>query len=62
MWGVKDLEAHVNIYIGPRAQYKEEPLLGHGKNPSLARYGRGQRERLITERGTSGHSMEQEKY
>ena len=31
--GVKDQEAHVNIYIGPRAQSKEEPLLGYGKNP-----------------------------
>ena len=28
MWGVKDLEAHVNVYIGPRAQPKEKPLLG----------------------------------
>ena len=25
LWGVKDWEAHVNIYIGPRAQSKEEP-------------------------------------
>ena len=33
LWGVKDQEAHVNIYIGPRAQSKEEPLIGHGKNP-----------------------------
>ena len=36
MWGVKDLEAHDNIYIGPRAQFKKEPLLGHRKNPSSA--------------------------
>ena len=33
LWRVKDQEVHVNIYIGPRAQSKEEPLLGHGKNP-----------------------------
>ena len=62
LWGVKDQEAHVNIYIGPRAQSKEEPLFGHGKNLSSAKYGREQRERLITERGTPGHSMEHEKY
>ena len=36
LWGVKDQEAHDNIYIGPRAQSKGEPLLGHGKNPSSA--------------------------
>ena len=62
MWGVKDQEAHVNIYIEPRAQSKEEPFLGLGKNPSSARYGQGQRARLITEKGTPDHSMEQEKY
>jgi len=62
LWGVKDREAHVNVYIGSRAQSKEEPLLGHGKNPSSARYGQGQRERLITKRVTPGHSMEQEKH
>ena len=59
---VTDRGAHINIHVGPGAQSKEEPLLGHGKNPSSARYGRGQRERPITKSGTSGHSMEQEKY
>ena len=62
MWGVKDWEAHVNIYIRPRAQSKEEPLLDHGKNPSSTIPGRGQRKWFITEKGTPGHSMEQEKY
>ena len=57
--GVTDWGAHINIHVGPGAQSKEEPLFGHGKNPSSAR---GQRERLITESGTLGHSMEQEKY
>ena len=33
MWGAKDPKAHVNVYIGPRAQPKEKPLLGHGENP-----------------------------
>ena len=33
LWGVKDREAHVNIYVGLRAQSKEKPLLGYGKNP-----------------------------
>ena len=32
--GVTDRGAHTNIYVGPRAQSKEESLLGHGKNPS----------------------------
>ena len=40
------------------AQSKEEPLLGHGKNPSSAIRGQGQRERPITKSGTPGHSME----
>ena len=44
--------------LGQGAQSKEEPLLGHGKNSSSARYGRGQREWPITESGTPGHSME----
>ena len=56
--GVTYQGAHTNIHVRPRAQSKEEPLLGHGKNPSSARYGRGQRERPITESGTPGHSME----
>ena len=49
--GVKDREAHVNIYIGPRAQSKEEPLLDHGCS-------RGQREQPTTGSDTPGHSMD----
>ena len=30
--GVTNRRAHTNIYIGPRAQSKEESLLDHGKN------------------------------
>ena len=56
--GVTDRGAHTNIHVGPRAQSKGEPLLGHGKNPSSTRCGRRQRKRPITERGTPGHSME----
>ena len=56
--GVTDQGAHTNIYVGLRAQSKEEPLLDHGKNPSSARYSRGQRERPTTKSDTSGHSME----
>ena len=56
--GVTDRGAHTNIHVGPRAQSKGEPLLSHGKNPSSAKCGRGQRERPITESGTPGHSME----
>ena len=33
LWGVKDLEAHINVYTGPRTQSKEKPLLGHRENP-----------------------------
>jgi len=53
--GVIDQGAHTNIYVGPRVQSKEEPLLGHGKNPSP---GQGQRERPTTESDTPSHSME----
>ena len=57
--GVTDWGAHINIHVGPGVQSKKEPLLGHGKNLSSAKYGRGQREWPITEGGTPGHSMEQ---
>ena len=56
--GVTDQRAHTNIYVGPRAQFKEEPLLSHRKNPSSARYSRGQREQSTIESDTPGHSME----
>ena len=31
MWGVKDQEVHVNVYIGPRAQSKEKPSSAIGR-------------------------------
>ena len=43
MWGVKVQEVHVNFHIGPRAQSKEKPLLGHGKNPPRHGCSQGQR-------------------
>ena len=39
--GVTNRGAHTNIHVGSRDQSKEKPLLGHGKNPSSVRYGRG---------------------
>ena len=56
--GVTDQGAHTNIYVGPRAQSKEEPLLDYGKNPSSARCGQGQREQSTTESDTPGYFME----
>ena len=56
--GVTDRGTHTNIYVGLRTQSKEEPLLGHGKNPSSVKGGRGQRERPTTESDTLGHFME----
>ena len=60
--GVTDRGTHTNIYVGPRAKSKEEPFLGHGKNPSSARCGQGQKERPITEIDIPGYSMEYDKY
>jgi len=62
MWGVQDREAHVNVYVGPRAQSKEKPLLGHGKNPPRYGRSRGQRGQPATDSDTPDHSTEQEKY
>jgi len=60
--GVTDRGAYTSIYVGPRAQSKKEPLLGHGKNPSSARCGQRQKERPITEIDIPSHSMKYDKY
>ena len=60
LWGVKDQEVHVNVYIGPRAQSKEKPLLGHVKNPLRHGCSQGQREQPATGSDASDHSTEQE--
>ena len=62
LWGVKDHEVHVNFYIGPRAQSKEKPLLGHGKNPPRHGCRRGRRGQPAIGSDTPGHSTEQKKY
>ena len=37
MWGVKNQEVHVNVYVRPRAQPKQNPSSAMGrKNPSSA--------------------------